>query len=151
MEYMAVVVAVVFWISVFNIDYKIKFYVLALYQNRWNGILWKLPWHQGENMNDLKKNSILSDYCDCVKIVYLVGCAIWYHLYNLKNVKNTREGLILLVKLQDLACNCTKINTPPWVFSRFLNCTNGTKTCKASHIRFNIIIGKMGRVMISKH
>ena len=27
-------------------------------------------------------------------------CAIWYHLYNLKNVKNTHGGMLLLVKLQ---------------------------------------------------
>ena len=27
-------------------------------------------------------------------------CAIWYHLHNLKNVKNTHEGVLLLVKLQ---------------------------------------------------
>ena len=26
--------------------------------------------------------------------------AIWYHLYNLKNVKNTLGGVLLLVKLQ---------------------------------------------------
>ena len=26
--------------------------------------------------------------------------AIWYRLYNLKNVKNTHGGVILLVKLQ---------------------------------------------------
>ena len=32
------------------------------------------------------------------------------------------------------ACNFTKSNTTPWVFSRFLNCTNGTKLRKASHI-----------------
>ena len=25
-------------------------------------------------------------------------CAIWYHLYNLKNVKNTHGGVLLLVK-----------------------------------------------------
>ena len=35
-------------------------------------------------------------------------CAIWYHLYNLKNVKNTHGGVLILVKF--------KINTPPWVF-----------------------------------
>ena len=29
-------------------------------------------------------------------------CAIWYHLYNLKNVKNTHGGVLILVKLQDL-------------------------------------------------
>ena len=26
--------------------------------------------------------------------------AIWYHLYNLKNVKNTHGGVLILVKLQ---------------------------------------------------
>ena len=27
-------------------------------------------------------------------------CAIWYHLHNLKNVKNTHEAVLLLVKLK---------------------------------------------------
>ena len=27
-------------------------------------------------------------------------CAIWYHLYNLKNLKNIHGGVLLLVKLQ---------------------------------------------------
>ena len=27
-------------------------------------------------------------------------CAIWYHLYNLKNVKNTHGGVLISVKLQ---------------------------------------------------
>ena len=27
-------------------------------------------------------------------------CAIWYHLKNFKNVKNTYGGVLLLVKLQ---------------------------------------------------
>ena len=27
-------------------------------------------------------------------------CAIWYHLYNLKNMKNTHGGVLILVKLQ---------------------------------------------------
>ena len=29
-------------------------------------------------------------------------CTIWYHLHNLKNVKNTHGGMLLLVKLQAL-------------------------------------------------
>ena len=42
---------------------------------------------------------------------------------------------LLLVKLQVSACNFTKSNTRPWVFLKFfLNCANGTKSCKASHI-----------------
>ena len=49
----------------------------------------------------------------------------------LKNMKNTREGVLLLVKLQvdllkvTLLCGC---------FSHFLNCTNGTKSGKATYI-----------------
>ena len=33
----------------------------------------------------------------------------------LKNVKNTHEGVLLSVKLQAKARNYTKCNTPPWV------------------------------------
>ena len=51
-----------------------------------------------------------SDYANVMR------CVIWYHLYNLKSVKNTDEELLILVKLQALACNFTKIKTPPWVF-----------------------------------
>ena len=60
-------------------------------------------------------------------------CAICYHFYNLKNVKNKHGGVLLLVKL--LAS--TKGNSSPcfWgVFSRFFHCTNGPKSRKASHI-----------------
>ena len=63
--------------------------------------------------------------------------SIWYHLYNLKDMKNTHGGVLLLVKMQALACNFTKSNTPPWMFLRFLNCTIGTKSRKASHIIFD--------------
>ena len=50
---------------------------------------------------------------------HVILCMIWYHLYNLKNVKNTHGQMLLLVKLQALACNFTKSNTPPWVFFTF--------------------------------
>ena len=36
-------------------------------------------------------NSVLNMWC---------FCAIWYNLYDLKNVKNTHGGMLLLVKLQ---------------------------------------------------
>ena len=49
----------------------------------------------------------------------VVHCAIWYHLYNSKNVKNTHGGVLLLVKLQTIAYNFTKSNTPPWVIFTF--------------------------------
>ena len=38
----------------------------------------------------------------------------------IKNVKNTYGGVLLLVNLLALACNFTKSNTPPWVFFMFL-------------------------------
>ena len=46
-------------------------------------------------------------------------CAIWYHLYSIKNLKNTHGGVLVLVKLQASACNFTKINTPTSVFFTF--------------------------------
>ena len=57
-------------------------------------------------------------------------CAIWYHLYNTKNMKNTFGGMLLLVKLQ------VTFNHP--CFSCFLNYTNGTKSSKASQLRLNV-------------
>ena len=65
-------------------------------------------------------------------------CAIWYHLYNLKNVKNTHGGVLLLVvKLQALACNfTTKSNTPPWVFFTCFKLHNGAKSRNASQDMF---------------
>ena len=40
-------------------------------------------------------------------------------------------------------CNFTYSNTPPWVFFTLLNCTNGTESCKTSHIlKTNYQVGK---------
>ena len=50
---------------------------------------------------------------------YMMLCAIWYHWYNLRNLKNTHGGVLLLVKLQAEACNFTKSNNPPWAFFNF--------------------------------
>ena len=36
-----------------------------------------------------------------------------------KKRENTHGGVSILVKLQALACNFTKINTPSWVFLTF--------------------------------
>ena len=52
--------------------------------------------------------------------------AMRYRLYNLKNVKNTHEGVLLFS------------NTPPWVFSRFLNCRNDAKSRKAPYFKLNM-------------
>ena len=72
---------------------------------------------------------------------YWTPCAIWYYLHNLKNVKNTHGGVLLLVKLEAEACNCTtskiKVTLLHGCFSRFLNCKNDTKLRKASHIMWS--------------
>ena len=71
----------------------------------------------------------------CFLFLYtVVLCAIDYHLHNLKNAKDTHGRKLLSVKTQDKTCNVTKSNTLSWVFSTFLNCTNGTNLRKASHI-----------------
>ena len=61
---------------------------------------------------------------------YVMLCAIWYHLYNVKNVKNTYGGVLLFVKLQ--AASLLKVTLIQGCVSRFLNCTNGTKSRQAS-------------------
>ena len=52
-------------------------------------------------------------------------CAIWYHLYNLKNVKKNPWRSVTF----------TKVTLFHGCFSRFVNCTNGTKSRNASHMK----------------
>ena len=61
-------------------------------------------------------------------------CTICYRLYNLKDVKNSHGGLILLVKLQAQACNITKSNTPPWVFFNFFKIVQTVPNLATDHI-----------------
>ena len=95
--------------------------------------------HQGKNYQDLLKwgreggldysliinelEGFFPKICNLAlfMIYIIIWCEIWCHLYNLKNMKNTHEWVLHLIKLQALAWNFTKINTPPWVFSRFLD------------------------------
>ena len=60
---------------------------------------------------------------------YVLRCAIWYHLYNLKNEKNTHGGVLILKPATLL-----KLALLRGCFSRFLNYTNGTKSRDAPHI-----------------
>ena len=52
-------------------------------------------------------------------------CAMWHHLYNFKNVKNTS------VDISKAAGFSAGFQASA---SRFLNCTNGIKSCKASQV-----------------
>ena len=46
-----------------------------------------------------------ASHCKCVKMLMLIMmfCSIWYHFYNIKNVKNTQGGVLLLVKAKHWA------------------------------------------------
>ena len=71
-------------------------------------------WHSWPDSVVLIKE-VGSSSCRILWQDYVMLYAIWYHLHNLKNVKNTHGGKLLLV-----ACNFTKSNNPPWFFFRFL-------------------------------
>ena len=64
---------------------------------------------------DLKHTSTWKGY----EQIYVMLCAIWYHLHNLKKVKNTHGGELLSVLNVTFLHGC---------FTCFLNCTNGTKS-----------------------
>ena len=66
--------------------------------------------------------------------LFFILSAIWYHLYNFKNLKNTHGMVILLFKLQVEVSNFNKSITLPWMFLRFSNYTNGTKLRKTLHL-----------------
>ena len=65
---------------------------------------------------------------------YVTLCAIWYQLYNFKNIKNTRGRLLLLVKLHADSATLLKVTLLHGCFLRFLNSVNGAKSCKAFEI-----------------
>ena len=57
-------------------------------------------------------------------------CAIWYHLYNLKSVKNTRGGVFLLVKLR--------------AGTRYDSCLEGNRSLRTMKLLLNFRIIKKG-------
>ena len=61
------------------------------------------------------------------KNLYVMRCTIWYHLYDFKNVKKTHGGVLILATL-------LKLTLPHGCFSRFLICTNATKSHNAPNI-----------------
>ena len=79
--------------------------------------------------------SALKPIWQTLKHTFLMLCAVWYHLYNLKNVRNTHGWVLLSVTLKALICKFT--NTFPWVFFvLFKLYKNDTKLWKASHLIF---------------
>ena len=69
-------------------------------------------------------------------LTYVMLCAIWLHLYNVKKRGNC--AVLLLVCRLKLA-TVLKVTLLHGCFSRFLNCTNGTKSRRASHINISAV------------
>ena len=97
-------------------------------------------------MKDLWKESFLFSEKNWTNSVskllqgVLVRCAIQYHVHNLKNVKNTHRGVLLLVKLNRLQpATLLKVTLLHGCFLHFLNCTNGTKSRNALQILIFIL------------
>ena len=78
--------------------------------------------------------------------IYMMLCAIWYHLYNLKNLKNTHGGVLLLLKLQTKACNLTKSNKPPWVFFTFFKLKKWYQI--AQNITYRLFCGGVNQICL---
>ena len=93
-------------------------------------LLFKLP--QFFTSEIVQEHILQNNTIKCVCIIVNINirymrriCAIWYHLSNLKNVKNTHEGTLNPATGQ-------KITLLHGCFPGFLSCTNGTKSCNAS-------------------
>ena len=53
---------------------------------------------------------------------------IWYHLCNLKHAKGTRGEVLFFLRFQP--ATLLKVALLHGCFSRFLNCSNGTRSCR---------------------
>ena len=98
--------------QVLPLSQHLKFRGAALLRKNYRGIFRTLT-----NMYD--RAFCTKNYFRKIVPSYVMLCAIWSHICNLKKVKNTYGGVLLLVKLQGEACNSPKSNTPPWVFFTF--------------------------------
>ena len=71
-------------------------------------------------------------HCMSGAVKNMMRCAIWYYLYDLKDVKDTHGGVLILVKPATLL----KLTFLHGCFSRFWNYINGTKLRNAPHMNF---------------
>ena len=72
-----------------------------------------------------------------ISFTYEMLCAVWYHLYNLKNVKSTHRGELRLAKFQGHTCNFTKSSTPPCVFVMFFKLYKWYQIAQSINIYLN--------------
>ena len=97
----------------FNKIYSLSFIIIPMnsfVKSKW--VFWNEFAISKRRWTESKLNFNIQLFCSLLcQSTFVMRCAIWYHLYNLKNVKKTHGGVSLLVKL--------RANTPPWVCFMF--------------------------------
>ena len=82
----------------------------------------------------------------------VMRCAIWYHLYDLKNVKNTHGRALLLVKLQASAFLFHELRSVRWLDAFESNCSESFRNrCSRSQVFHKKPVLKNFTKIISQH
>ena len=110
-------------------EHVISILLESVADDQFDEVIEKVDLHDKERWLDLRvKRGITKRNFLCIGW-YETRCAIWYHLNNLKNVKKHPWRSATFKP-----ANLLKVTLPHGSFSRFLDCTNGTKSHKTSHI-----------------
>ena len=95
----------------------------------------------------LLEKSLMKNFIFCaVKVKNCIApFSTWYvasfgTIWTIKKRENNHGGVLLLVKLHTKACDL-KVTPLHGCLSHFLNCINGTKSLKPSHI--NVLVGSL--------
>ena len=101
--YIATYVPTVLFVHAYNVSEVQKvLFMCGQWYTKKKTIFFEVELNSLSNSRMQKFNTILNltmELCNHT-ITYVIGCAIWHHLHNLKNVKHTHGGMLLLVKLQ---------------------------------------------------
>ena len=82
---------------------------------------------------------------------FVILCAIWYHLYNLKQREKHPWRSDTFSKVQAEACNVTKSNNPAWVFFTFLKLNKWYQTDKGMYYKIKFLANFVTRLSSTPH
>ena len=102
---------------------KVQSYILIQMLCLWCCHYHRVPRCSYNQENELSQRN--REKMSTQNFTFVMGCAVWYHLCNIKNVTNTYGGVLLLVKF-------TQSNTPRGC-NMFFKLYKGTKSRKSSH------------------
>ena len=80
--------------------------------------------------------------------MYVMRCATWYHLYNLKKLNKFNFSNVVGFSLQ---VNLLKVTFLKGCFLCFVNCTNGTKLGETYHIELQHFVKPLRELMYRKY